>query len=674
MAAGPHGVPAVADAERSAAVSHRWRPVDGVHRPSRGVWHVVGAALLLGSCQPQTRRALLLDLSLSEPVLVAGAAAPWTDAGYTVEFRRFYPHLTRNDLTRYGTIILLGGRQPERWSDAVRAGDLALLTEWVPRGGVLVFGYAGAEEGTNDRWAMNRWLRGIGASIAIEDGTLADQTQGPDGPVTDLTWAETGPTPLDLGGPGQFFSGHLQALSVGQPSQVLARAPATAAMRRGDSTAPRGGAPVVAARRVGRGLVIVASRHLLGAPGAALHAPAPAFSRDSFAVIQRFLVALARWTRRPAEWARVPDRDAIGPIVLESPPHPVSLSPPPLEAPGSLDILRFPRVHGLDPRTAGSPTAWSSHPDVRGAWTRASLAASGALDSLLPFLDAAGLNALASPLPHPPALDATPPLGTPTPWSQTLARLGATSVRWFPIIDLDLAAVAPDACLLDDAVWASTVDSALRQVLTFARTPGRPVSGIVIEVLPATGGTPPELCDASVRAGLTRLGWDGRGIARLLTRTPSARYETLLESGILGTYFGALEAALAARAARSAAILRRAAPDLLVVLRSTPSAADWRVFGLARGFADDSTPVLIWDEEPGAEAVRTAFRERGGRAVHTLGVPASVLREARLAEVRPSTFSTSRGFWIGPIETLARESNIPRDSLAGWLRRLGRGP
>src|SRR5437016_5918994 len=99
------------------------------------------AVLLLSACQPQARRLLVLDLALSEPALLNGTVQPWRDEGYNVEYRRFYPHLVRADLDRYRVLLFLLGREPEAPSDALTAGDLALLTEWVLSGGVAVLGY-----------------------------------------------------------------------------------------------------------------------------------------------------------------------------------------------------------------------------------------------------------------------------------------------------------------------------------------------------------------------------------------------------------------------------------------------------------------------------------------------------------------------------------------------------
>ena len=150
---------------------------------------LAAAALFVSACQPQARRALVLDLMLSDPALIEGTARPWHDAGYTVEYRRFYPHLTTADLARYHTVLLLLGREPEAPSDGLTAGDLAILDAWVPGGGVAVLGYAGEGEGTLDRWVANRWLASQGAGIAIGDEALEDTTVRGAAPRTQ-SWAE----------------------------------------------------------------------------------------------------------------------------------------------------------------------------------------------------------------------------------------------------------------------------------------------------------------------------------------------------------------------------------------------------------------------------------------------------------------------------------------------------
>src|SRR5437773_10051537 len=130
------------------------------------------AVLLLCACQPQARRLLLLDLAVSEAGLLNSTVQPWRDEGYAVEYRRFYPHLARADLGRYRVLLFLLGREPEAPSDALTAGDLALLTEWVLRGGVVVLGYDADGEGHLDRWTATLWLEFAGTGISIGDRLL----------------------------------------------------------------------------------------------------------------------------------------------------------------------------------------------------------------------------------------------------------------------------------------------------------------------------------------------------------------------------------------------------------------------------------------------------------------------------------------------------------------------
>src|ERR1041385_5090799 len=211
------------------------------------------AVLLLCACQPQARRMLVLDLALSEPALLNGTVQPWRDEGYNVEYRRFYPHLARADLDRYRVLLFLLGREPEAPSDALTAGDLALLTEWVLRGGVAVLGYDADGEGYLDRWTTNRWLDFLGAGISIGDRLLEDTvvrvatTTGHPQP-----WAEArtlGDEPL-----GSVFDPfpleRNDVLATRDSAQLLAVTSRHAFVRAPRTPAARGRAGVVAAARI----------------------------------------------------------------------------------------------------------------------------------------------------------------------------------------------------------------------------------------------------------------------------------------------------------------------------------------------------------------------------------------------------------------------------------------
>src|SRR4029077_1945623 len=129
--------------------------------------------VLTAGCQSEAHRLLIVDLTLADPLTLEATAAPWHALGYRVEYRRLYPHLARQDLARYRTLVLLGGREPGGRSDALTLGDLAIRTEWIHRDGVVVLGYT---DGDLDRWVMNQWLAAQGAGLEIGTAEGGHQT------------------------------------------------------------------------------------------------------------------------------------------------------------------------------------------------------------------------------------------------------------------------------------------------------------------------------------------------------------------------------------------------------------------------------------------------------------------------------------------------------------------
>src|SRR5437870_4970872 len=262
---------------------------------------------LIAACQPQARRLLLLDLALSDPVVLNGTARPWADAGYKVQYRRFYPHLTRADLPQFRTLVFLLGREPEAASDALTAGDVALLDEWVRRGGVVVLGYDGDGEGYLDRWTANRWLAYEGAGISIGDRVLEDTTLRVVTTGRMQPWVVAQPVGDEPLGSAYdpFPLDRNHAVVTREPTQLLALTSHSAFVRASRSLAPRSDAGVAAAARIGEGLVVVMSRHALGTLGPQYRpSTTPFLATGPLADTYAFLRAVARWTRRPAEWAR----------------------------------------------------------------------------------------------------------------------------------------------------------------------------------------------------------------------------------------------------------------------------------------------------------------------------------------------------------------------------------
>ncbi len=590
--------------------------------------------LLAAACQPETRRLLIVDLTLADPLVLETTAAPWHAAGYRVEYRRFYPHLTRGDLARYRAVMVLGGREPQRPSDALTIGDLAILTEWL-RGGVVILGYS--EDGMLDRWTTNQWLVSQGAGIAIG----AERVDAPASPLPHSA--------LDNAGFAPFPAGTNYALQVRDRSQTLARAPAGA---------------LVAASRVGDGLIVVASRSLL------------AGSAD-------FVEALARWTRRPAEWASLRAAAHPAPLRLAEAPLTVSVHPPPLTPPVGAEPVVLPPPAISDDDSIAVP-GWIARQGMRVLWTRFTL---WALDSLLEFADAAALNTLATIIPV-PALADTLGGGPRNLWRVAAERLQATSVRWFPAISLVAipsqgmnevdrhGAVKPIACGLDSLSWREALRPAFRALARLGGARSEAITGVAVDLDSAMtlyrGGG---FCDADYRVGIAALGFDSTETARLTALAPAVRYDTLLERGWLSRYFAALQAAVAERAIALRGELRRLHPDLRFAFHATDVPTDWFSLGLLRGFSAREAPALLWLREPDgargggrggrARTLRRHYREREIYVLSAVGLAPdrATFAPGEAARLRSAVFRENAGFWLTGAAT---------DSLGRVIRRFAR--
>lgn len=647
------------------------------------------ALLAVAACQPAARRLLLVDFALTDPLVLDATAGPWHAAGYTVEYRRYYPHFTRSDLRRYRGVVLLGGREPEAPSDAVTLGDLAMLSEWLREGGIVVLGYSGDGEGSDDRWTMNRWLAAVGAGIAIADDPLEDSIPPPAGAIEPQ--ARLVPLPqsaLDRAGVAPFPAGRNHALAVRRSSQALARSSATAFARpAGQAPAPSARAPTVAASRVGPGLVVVASRHALAAAGADIRpSTLPAVpGSEELARSRTFLVALARWTRRPAEWAGVAPAAARRPLLRAEARRALAPHPPPLQAPEGADVIRVPRAAAGDQRAGAGRVGvrvdvpvWITRQGIRGLWTRWPYRG---FDSLLTVLDIGGFNALATVVPPAALFDS---LGSRAAWRFVAERLQATSLRWFPATGLaDLrppgATLVPERdrrgqplpawCALDTLFWRGVLRPALHTLARVGGERGEPVAGIALDLdAPGARYAAAGFCDATYREGVAALGLDSADAVRLAGLPPEVRYDSLLERGALGRYYDGLEGAVANRAAALRAELRTVNPDLRVVVRSAAVPTDWFAVGLLRGLSSGDLPILLWTRERRTRELLARFGERGAALLSAVALAPDRLAPRDWSRLRRLAFGEHDGFWL----TGTAAPALHPDSLARLIRRLAK--
>ena len=641
--------------------------------------------LVLAACEPRAGRLLLLDLALSEPFVLEATAAPWHTAGYTVEYRGSYPHLTRGDLARYNAVVLLAGREPEARSDALTLGDLAILTEWTRRGGVVVLGYAGDGEGFLDRWTMNRWLAASGAGIVIGDYPLHDTVPAPGGAAEPQALALPLPqSALDNAGFAPFAAGRNHVLLVRRESQALARTSGTAFIRPPrDAPAPRGGAVVVAASRVGNGLVLVLSRHALGAAGADLRPSTlpPTAGPEDVRHTRAFLDALARWTRRPAEWAAVAPEAGRAPLTLAGGPRPIAPHPPPLAPPPGADVVTLPQPASRPTGPRAGVPAWVRRQGMRVLW---SAPGQRTLESMLAFVDVSALNALATEVQAPARPDS---LGLRNVWRATTERLQATSLQWFPAMALAdfrpaLAGGAVELdrhgdtvalwCGLDSLLWRDALRPAYRALARLGGARRELVAGVALELDQARGGyAGTGFCDATYHEGLRALGEEGTETAGLAALPPAARYDTLLERGLLARYYATLERLVGERAAALRTELRRANPELQFAFRAAQPPADWFSLGLLRGFSAPDAPVFLWTRERRVRDLLARYRERGIFALSAVVLAPDRLGPNEWPRLRRLAFVEHDGFWLPLSAAQAALARSP-DSLGRLIRRLAK--
>jgi hypothetical protein len=613
--------------------------------------------LALAACRPTASRLLLLDYTLADPIDLQTTAAPWHDAGYTVEYRRFYPHITRDDLHSYHTVLLLGGLRPDAPSDALTTGDAVLLAEWIRGGGVVVLGYPAS---ALDRWTMNRWLQSMGTGVAIGDPTF--RPPQPAAPVR-RALSSVDVLPFDLG--------ETYALQVRAPGQALARQRATA---RGETQTT-----VVAATRVGAGLVVVTSRAALatGDTGGA----------------RQFLETVARWTRRPAEWANVPPAGRLTPLSLEGGPDSVPSRIPLAAPPGGSRPLVLPLRRDQPTPDSVSLPDWTGRAGLRVLWADALGYRTGyaerthALDSLTALLDVGAFNVFAGPA----NVEAMAESTHYAPWERTVAqnvwkvmgdRLEETSARWVPALEPDSFRLPPDTtgvaaghCLLDPGYWNAALAPGMIALARLAAQHQDLIPAVALDLgrLPAATQPAATICDADFQAGVDAMVKDTAvspaQAADLRKVPPSQRYDALLNLGLVDDLFEALERVTTTRAAALRATIQRIRPGLLLAVRTVAPPQDWFGRGLLRGWSAKGAPVLLLTREPSSRQIAARYR---GQGINVLSAFELVPRHVELGgwtTLRAQVFRENEGFWLD-----ARHAGVGAGNDSAWrlVRRLSR--
>jgi hypothetical protein len=467
------------------------------------------------------------------------------------------------------------------------------------------------------------------------------------------------------------------------------------------------GPPVAAAIRLGDGLVVVISRHALAALGPQSRPTTmPPLQLGALGNTEDFLTALARWTRRPAEWAHVPPGEQRVPLTLAGAPVPVDLQPAPKNAPPGADVAPLVPASASAGHATDVPS-WIRQVGMRALWTPLLISEQGhevtrsaaSLDSLVGSLDAAGLNLLAGDARPETVVDSLHHLWSDREavrrsWKAIVSQLQPTSVAWIPAFDY--AAYRPPGawsdssrgsrgeavsmpCALDSLLWDAGIAPAYTALARLANQTRQLVPALALDLSgPRKGGWSgysmgQEFCDAAWRQGLTRIGRR----AAFDTVPVTNRYRVLREAGLLGAYFGALEDLVAERARGLRDRALRESGSLYFAFRLQQAPADWFTLGLSRGFSLPDRPLLLFTPEVRTRELLAAYRARGVNAVHAVELPLTLVRSTSLAGLKRIAFGENDGFWLSSNEGASVRSRSSKgrsrsDSLAMLLRRLAR--
>jgi len=405
---------------------------------------------------------------------------------------------------------------------------------------------------------------------------------------------------------------------------------------------------------------------------------------------QAFLVALARWTRRPAEWARIPTAGPRVPLRLAGGPLPVIRRSPRERPPEGVTVERLARRHTpAPPQPASGVPTWITRQGVRGlqadfpALSPATpgVARLAALDSLATLLDIGAFNALITDAHVASLADSTHVQrwerdALRDAWRQVTERLQPTSVRWIPLVlprglrtPADSASAPVEDCAMDPALWSRLTSGA--RVL--ARLAARHT-----DLIPAIGfgldettrrWSGPAFCDAAWQAGLGALARNStltRQRLERLTAVPlAARYDSLLEGGLLAAYDSGLTRVVVQRAAALRADLSRIRRTLLFAIVLDRSPTDWFTRSLVRGLSTPGTPVLLFSSDRRAREMLEAMGDVN--LVHAMHLDPDDLLSGGAAGLSHVVFNDQDGFWLGPAESVLAG---PSDSLARQVRRL----
>ena len=658
-----------------------------------------------------TPRALLLDCELRHHSSWIDVIDGFVDAGVELDYRRFYPHLTAADVTPtaeglpYPVVLMAAGRRPGNPSDRMRYDEIANAVQFVQAGGILVLitmsGWEDSTSGENDFFVLNRVLEELDVAVRVDRNVVVGQ-RWDYGDVHEP--AEHGyPTPLEfiIGYPylltpedGRIAGGNLPTLKVDSDAvQVLLRTYGAGYLWQKLSgmmavtylTEERA---VAALTQVGEGFVAVVPRGALGTSAASgTLSDKPAMDLAMLDANQTWIDGFAEQVRDLAlgtaelevtqthtgdELFSVasPDHEALDPDgEVYTVAYSVCSRDLPDSPPDGALIEEVPPPAGPAPwpdwfssgggRLAyGSPTSETA--DMATAFAEI---VDHDIDVLMTSTDPSQL-----------ATQSGDDLENTRAWYAEVAGLAEDAgARWmvgdwfnsepgsYPEMIGAHGYGANVPAPLNEAYWSEVVIPIYEAVGELAADhPG--LGGLHMDLELYSGPVwhfdGYAFSDDTLEFYLATVS-DEELAGELRDASASERLDLLVDCGLLGNYFGALEQAAYELGVRCREVARQHAPDLelSVYVAGTPNT--WFYQGLLRGMGDEDKPVIVLTYEGWSDRPNEALRAAGVPMVHLGGTIVSHWLPTDFDDVLVDLADGNDGYWYFTFNDFSATNESP---------------
>ncbi|MFH2005269.1 MAG: hypothetical protein ABI333_01655 [bacterium] len=647
-------------------------------------------------------RALLLDSELRHTSSWIDTLDALEATGFTATYRRFYPHLTAADVAFDGDgvpahdlVVLAAGRAPGNPGSRMRWAEISWARTYVDNGGVLVLatqsGFEDAYTGENDFYIFNRLLEELGVAIRVDKNTVIGRIWSTDPAVAHepVGWAYPTPLEFSLGYPylvkpddGIIAGGMLPTLRVASDQvdvrlrtyhvgYLWQRVGGDPLMQVQTLTESRAAAAVA---QVGQGFVAVVPRSVLTITAASAISDKPAMDPDREAAnsawIRSFFGSLRGLLLGEAAFAvgmvhdtdtlfsvAAPGHTALDPSgeVFEVASDVSSLAVPSAPPSGELSDPPADPIPGPRPLPAwfhpgGGRVAYGGLPpdpaDMAVAFDEIVTHHVGAL------MTSTGPKALTT-------LSGTALDAEQQKYVDIAALAETAGARWFvgdwfndgsgaypPMIGAQ-GQVSDVPAPLNETYWSQVIIPIYEAVGQLAAT-NLGIAGIHLDLELYSGpvwhhdgwafsdDTLQRYLDTITDPGLT---------SDLQNVSSADRLDLLVDRGLLGDYFGALEEAAyeLGRRCREAAHAHAPQLEMMVYVAGFPNT--WFYHGLFRGLGTLQQPVIVMTYDGWANRATEAFWTRGVPLVHLGGAIVSHFLPTDFDDVLVSLAQGNDGYW-----------------------------